>query len=213
MKYLNSDHEQAVNKLRTGEFNLALEHIQKALQIHKSHPILLAERGTIYMYLRQKDASMEDMDLAIYLDPENPYRFSSRAYVKDYFGDTAGAIEDYERCIELDPEDVIALNNLGLLIEKQGNRKKAERYYKRTDDLLKENPNWQERSFNPESHKNTESAEQASPYTHLEKSESIASTSNEQQSKSHVALQVFTKKSVFREFVQFVFNGFKIKQP
>jgi Tfp pilus assembly protein PilF len=213
MKYLNSEHEQAVNKLKSGEFDLALEHIQKALQIHKSHPILLAERGTIFMYLKQKDASMEDMDLAIYLDPENPYRFSSRAYIKDYFGDTAGAIEDYERCIELDPEDVIALNNLGLLIEKQGNRKKAERYYKRTDDLLKENPNWQERSFHPESDKNPESSEQVSSYARLEKPESLASKSNEQQSKSHVALQVFTKKSVFREFVQFVFNGFKIKQP
>ena len=212
MDYLSKEHEKAIEELKAGKFETALEHIQVALQIHKSHPVLLAERGTIYMYLKRKAESLEDMDLAVYLQPENPYRYSSRAYVKDFFGDTTGAIEDYEKCIELDPEDIIAMNNLGLLIEKQGNRKKAERYFKQTDDLLKQNPDWQNRVATPdeqqpiETNKTSVLPESPRELTHFD------STDEDQKSATRVVKDVFTKKSVFIEFLQFVMNGFKIKK-
>lgn len=211
MDYLSKEHEKAIEELKAGKFDTALEHIQVALQINKSHPVLLAERGTIYMYLKRKVEALEDMDLAVYLDPENSYRYSSRAYIKDFFGDTPGAIEDYEKCLELDPEDIIAMNNLGLLIEKQGNRKKAERYFKQTDDLLKQNPDWKNRVATPDEKAQNETKETpVLPDATLE-STTFQSTDEDKTSASKVVKDVFTKKSVFKEFLQFVMNGFKIK--
>ena len=211
MTYLNIEHEKAIVSLKSGQLELALEQIQAALQIDKSHPVLLAERGTIYMHLKRKDDALEDMNLALYLQPENPYRYSSRAYVRDFFGDTPGAIEDYEKCLELDPQDIIAMNNLGLLIEKQGNRKKAEKYFKATDEMLDRNPDWQNRIA-------TQDEDQVSGKTQAQveatkmNAPNAAKTNeqNEMRSQSKIIKDVFTKKSVFKEFVQFVKNGFKL---
>lgn len=201
MIYLNKHHELAIVALKSGDMETALSHIQVALLEHKSHPVLLAERATIFMYLKRKTEALEDLDLAIYLQPENPYRYSSRAYVKDFFGDTASAIEDYEKCIELDPEDVIARNNLGLLIEKQGNIKKAQHHYKTVDDLLAKNPDWQNRIPQDSDNK----SEQAPIQTPADKSKENPDNT------LSVAKNVFTKKSVFKEFIQFIYNGFKLK--
>lgn len=207
MSYLSQTHEKAIDALKNGHFDQALLLINDALEINKKHPVLLAERGTIYMYLKQKENALEDMDLALYLEPEKPYRYSSRAYVKDFFGDTEDAIEDYEKCLELDPKDVIAMNNLGLLIEKKGNLKKAQRYFKETDDLLKQNPDWQNRiATEDQKVQNNDPKENA---------DTLINTSSEKQSNykktAAIARDVFTKKSVFREFIQFIRNGFKIK--
>jgi Flp pilus assembly protein TadD len=212
MTYLNIEHEKAIISLKSGQFELALEQIQAALQIEKAHPVLLAERGTIYMYLKRKDDALEDMNLAVYLQPENPYRYSSRAYIRDFFGDTAGAIEDYEKCLELDPEDIIAMNNLGLLIEKQGNRKKAEKYFQKTDELLGRNPDWQNRIADLETNP-TESKPATGDNlngTDLPTTPNSAEY-HEHATKAQVIKDVFTKKSVFKEFLQFVRNGFKMK--
>lgn len=207
MSYLSQTHEKAVDALKNGHFDQALQLINDALEINKKHPILLAERGTIYMYLKQKENALEDMDLALYLETGKPYRYSSRAYVKDFFGDTEGAIEDYEKCLELDPQDVIAMNNLGLLIEKKGNLKKAQRYFKETDDLLKQNPDWQNKIATEDQkvHNDTHDENEGTPInTSSEKRSNYKNT-------AAIARDVFSKKSVFREFIQFIRNGFKIK--
>lgn len=203
MKFLNNNHEKAVYQLKNGNYHLALDFINLSLEENKSHPVLLAERATIFMYLKRKEEAFEDLDLAIYLQPDNPYRYSSRAYVKDFFGDVSGAIEDYEKCLEIDPEDVIAHNNLGLLIEKQGNMKKAQRHFQTADDLLKQNPDWQNRI--PDDNQNLDAPSSAQINTKVDiKAKTQTNTFS-------VAKNVFTKKSIFKEFVQFVFNGFKLK--
>ena len=209
MEFLNDNHKKSVEQLKAGDFTLALEFINLALDEQKSHPVLLAERATIYMYLKRKEEAFEDLDLAIYLESENPYRYSSRAYVKDFFGDVTGAIEDYEKCLELDPEDIIAHNNLGLLIEKQGNMKKAQRHFKEADDLLAKNPNWQNRIPSEEENDTTDKPISSSSQSATSE---VKPTSSKPENTISVAKNVFTKKSVFKEFVQFVFNGFKLKR-
>ncbi len=203
MEFLNKNHQKAIDELKNGKFQVALEYINLALGENKSHPVLLAERATIFMYLKRKEEALEDMDLAIYLDPENPYRYSSRAYVKDFFGDLAGAIEDYEKCLTLDPEDIIAHNNLGLLIEKQGNMKKAQRHFQQADELLEQNPDWQNRISIDKEKPNEANDTQIRPQ--------IQPTDTKSENKLSIAKNVFTKKSVFKEFIQFIFNGFKLK--
>jgi len=200
MSFLNTNHEKSIEQLKSGNFEKALEYIQDALFEDKSHPVLLAERATIFMYLKRRDEAFEDLDLAIYLQPENPYRYSSRAYVKDFFGDIEGAIADYEKCIKLDPEDIIAHNNLGLLIEKQGNLNRAKKHYKAADNFLEKNPNLQSRIKTEQS--TSDQTSKADPLLNFKEKNS---------SSMSVAKDVLTKKSVFKEFIQFIFNGFKIK--
>lgn len=208
MEFLNQNHEKAIIALKKRELLVALDHINFALNENKSHPVLLAERATIFMYLKRKEEAFEDLDLAIYLQPENPFRYSSRAYVKDFFGDVAGAIEDYEKCLELDPEDLIAHNNLGLLIEKQGNMKKAQRHFQQADDLLAKNPDWQNRIPKEEENNTTEKSPESISHT---ETPAPKPNSPKPENTISVAKNVFTKKSVFKEFIQFIFNGFKLK--
>ena len=207
MQYLSQVHEEAVEKLKAGTYDQALVLINEALQINKKHPVLLAERGTIYMYLKQKENALEDMDLALYLEPEKPYRFSSRGYIKSFFGDIEGAIEDYEKCLALDPQDIITMNNLGLMIEKKGNLKKAQYYFKKTDELLERNPDWQSRIASDETSESPLSENRAVE-NEISKQNQAATQKN---SVASVAKDVFTKKSVFQEFFQFIRNGFKLK--
>lgn len=209
MEFLNEHHQKSVEQLKSGNFTIALEYINLALELDKSHPVLLAERATIYMYMKRKEDAFEDLDLAIYLQPNNPFRYSSRAYVKDFFGDLPGAIEDYEKCLELDPNDIIAHNNLGLLIEKQGNMKKAQKHFNDTDELLAKNPNWQNRIPSDED-ANLE-VNPTDPMLQNVQSERKNEAPKPENTLS-VAKNVFTKKSAFKEFVQFVFNGFKLKK-
>lgn len=211
MEFLNKEHEKAINQLRLGEFDLALDFIQQALNKVKSHPVLLAERATIYMYLNQRELAMNDLNLALDLQPDNPYRYASRAYVKDFFGDTKGAIEDYERCLELDPEDIITMNNLGLLIEKLGNKTKAQRYFKKTDELLQRNPEWKNRIAeqveDPKQNAQNNDPSKTQHSTPFKKDQQTQKTLR----KSALIKEVFTKKSVFQEFISFIKNGFKLK--
>jgi tetratricopeptide (TPR) repeat protein len=154
------------------------------------------------------------MNLALDIDPENPYRYSSRAYIKDFFGDIEGAIADYEKCVEMDPQDFIALNNLGLLVEKKGNLKKAQHYFKRTDDLLERNPNWQSRIYNADEESENNDAPQLKS-TMQEDQQSKPIVKSSQPSKANIwkaSKDVLTKKSVFKEFIRFVLNGFKLSK-
>ena len=88
-------------------------------------------------HLKQLMNALANMNKAQELEPRNPYRYSSRAYIKDAIGDLAGAIEDY-KMHELDPQDAVAHNNLGMLEEKFGRKQKAEKHFKKADEISKD---------------------------------------------------------------------------
>lgn len=182
----------------------AVSVFQKALFLTPNNADIFSELGVTFFHQKQFNLALENMDKAVSLEPENPYRYSSRAYIKDACKDIDGAILDYEKAIKLDPEDAVAYNNLGLLEEKKGRLEAAKKNFKKSDDL--NGIDWDEfkqklKTFEGEpDEKNHES--QATP------------TPNQAPKSTYFSIitGVFTKKETWKEFMAFVFNGFKVKK-
>jgi Flp pilus assembly protein TadD len=205
------NYQQGMQLLDTGNFAEALVFFNKALDLEPSNADFLSDRAVTYFHLNKKDLSMIDLNHAQELDPKNPYRYSSRAFVKDSLGDLEGAIKDYEKTIELDPEDAVAHNNLGLLEEKYGYKQKAERRFKRADELMdgKKNEFPVAETFIQMSEQNKNSTIDKNNPEKLEKN-IPEEKSKEKSSWGHVKYAVFTKQGR-KEFFSFLKNGFKLK--
>ncbi|MFT6718616.1 MAG: Flp pilus assembly protein TadD, partial [Sphingobacteriales bacterium] len=123
----------AGNFIQAKDYNSALTELKETLKNHSNNADVWSTYGVCLFHLKQMNESIMALNKSQELEPENPYRYSSRAYIHSIMGNTDMAISDYNKCIELDPSDVIALNNLGLVYEKQGHAKKAKTYFHEAD--------------------------------------------------------------------------------
>jgi tetratricopeptide (TPR) repeat protein len=205
-KYIDS----AQKALQDQKYEIAVQFFDKAIELAPTNAKLYSERGVTHFHLKHNLKALADMDKAVELEPENSYRYSSRAFIKGACRMTDDAIADYQKCIELDPDDAIAYNNLGLLQEQLGWKKQANDNFDKADTLegvLKD------RNINlpqPEGKVTDEMLDEIikKPAQMIESKEKEETTP----SKMEVAKSVFTNKSVFKEFIAFIKNGFKIKK-
>lgn len=208
--YINSYHKRADEFMDQQKYDKALAAFNKALEKNPSHPVILSQRGVLFLHMNKKKRCMEDLDAALALEPDNSYRYASRAYAKDFFGDLNGAIADYEIAVKLDPEDAVAHNNLGLLLEKKGYQAKAEEKFSKADKLAKIEKKIFDQLDKDEGITKEETNEQPTPAAG-EKLQPKKLKKEETLSGGKLFIQVFTKKAVFIEFISFIKNGFKTK--
>ena len=199
MDFVNSHHQKAFKLHAEGKFLEAVEEYNQAIEQNPQHPDILADRATSFLLLEKFQLCLIDFNEAAELEPENPYRFASRAFAKARMSDTMGAIVDYERAIELDPEDAISMNNLGLLLENQGNRQQAQNLYSEADKLSANTTKFDY----PEPKQESE----LPPLPEIKKAEPIEET---QENFLSIIKSIFTKEGI-KDFLRFVFNGFKFK--
>jgi len=214
-------HKKAILEIESGNDQKGLEYIEKALEFAPYDPTYLTERGTIFLHLKEKDKCLKDMDTVVNLDPKNAFRYSCRAYSKAYFEDLDGAITDYEFALELDKEDAVAYNNLGLLLERKGYEDKAKKNFEKADTLSKEKSEYKDFFDSREKEEKENNTASFPPGRTedgtLEESKSrphkeINPFLEEDRSKGAIVKDVFRKKGGFREFMSFIFNGFKLKE-
>ena len=207
-------HRKAIEELEKGNFQKGIEFIEKALESSPYNPTYLTERGTIYLHLNDKEKCLRDMDTVVNLDPKNAYRYSCRAYARSWFKDIDGAIKDYEMAVSLDKEDAIAYNNLGLLLERKGALERAKKLYDKADKISREKEEYRDffDSRTEEEKKEREEQFRKESQEAREKEEINPLKQEETRTKGQIAKDVFRKKSTFREFIRFIFNGFKLKQ-
>ncbi|MCB9195581.1 MAG: tetratricopeptide repeat protein [Flavobacteriales bacterium] len=190
---------KAQNYIKDGNFDDALSALDKAVEIKPHDASLLSERAVVIFHLGDKERALKELDYCVLLEPTNPYRYSSRAYIKASLKDIKGAIEDYEKCISLDSQDAIAYNNLGLLLESQGRIEQAKRNFNKADELegiLKE------RGITVLKEEDSGNSSNESVYLNEANSPSTWS----------LVKGVFTQKGLFKEYLEFVKNGLKIKE-
>lgn len=196
-------------------FDEAIELLTIAIQEHPNDANLYSERGVAHFHAKHNLKSLADMDKAVELEPNNSYRYSSRAFVKGACRMTDEAIADYEKCIELDPEDSIAYNNLGLLQEQLGWQKQAVDNFEKADTLEGVLKDRKIDISEPETIKE-EKAEKEPIKTTLPKEDKTNNTIEDAEeveaTKMEIAKSVFTQKRVFKEFIGFIKNGFKLKE-
>ncbi len=200
-KFLNQEHERAYNLMLSNELEKALAIYDNLIYLFNDEPDLYADRGVIYLHKKNKELSFNDLEKALSLQPNYGFRYAARAYAKDFFGDTEGAIEDYERAVQLDPEDAVSYNNLGLLLEKLGNKKKAERHFKQADELSKSNLEFE----TYEGKEKTVNEQQIVTQKNSSVKEVKTSIPREM-------IKVLTSKKEFKAFLKFIFNGGKLEK-
>lgn len=193
---------KAQNYIKESKFDKALVLLNQMLEIEPKNATVLSERAVIYFRLEDKELALKELDRCVLLEPTNPYRYSSRAYIKASMKDFKGAVQDYEKCIELDPNDVIAYNNLGLVLESLGRMEQAKKRFEKAselEDVLKE------RGIEVEKPEElvSEDDEKKDVVKH---DKEIAKTST-----WSIVKGTFSNKKVFKEYVGFIKNGFKLK--
>jgi len=183
--------DKAIKAYKKGDFLAAVKYYSKLLEVSLNDPDLFYDRAMSYYHLSDFQKCIQDMNEAQKLQPNNPYRYSSRAYVKNKIGDFDGAIEDYQKAVHLDPEDAIAYNNLGLAMEAKGYSENAKTHFSKADELANEK----------------ESVKRTIPKPNfIETDEVIDETLFGYLSKN------VTNGKFFKEFMQFVKNGFKLSK-
>lgn len=223
---------RAIALRHTDQLELSIADLSKAVSINPEDADIVAERAVGYIHLKQYLEALADMEKALQLD-ERAYRYSSRAFVKGMLKDYEGAIADYEKAIELDPEDEVAYNNLSLVQEKMGWKDKAQKNADKSMDLVKEKNgdaieearanalpkineevNHEKRA---EIEKNLIEKVKLHEGVELSKEDAnslankISIVEEKPDSKMQVMANVFKSKDLFKEFIQFVKNGFKLK--
>ena len=183
--------EQAKAKVRDNVLEEALELFQLALNENSQGQEALYERGVLYTNLKKYDLALFDFNKLIELEDKNPFFYACRAFIKSGMKDGEGAMLDYQMTIKLDPDDAIAHNNLGLLQEQLSYKSEAEKSFDRSNKILGYNP---------------------SRYDAARDTVSKEPVKKDTGGKADIAKLVFTKKSVFKEFVAFIKNGFKLKK-
>ena len=183
------------------DFQQAFILYTKAIERQPDSPDLYSWRGVVLFHLDKKEDALSDMDKAVDLQPDYSYRYSSRAYIKASLMLTESAIEDYKKCVELDPSDSIAYNNMGLLEQQLGWNKKAEKNFNKADTLE-----------NVLKDRGISSTKEQKKEVQTKQTNTNAADIEEGTSRGRIIKNVFTKKQTFKEFVQFIKNGFKLKQ-
>lgn len=201
--------EQLIQKAQSlekeGDYVHAVEYFSEAIKLSPNSADLYSWRGVVLFHLNKKYEALTDMNKAVELQPGYSYRYSSRAYVKADLRMTEEAIQDYQKCIELDPKDSVAYNNLGMLEEQLGRDQKAKRLFEKADRLS-------ETSKEKETIPEKEEAKQQTTDTNSEiSSDTEESLEEETRTRWQIIKDVFTKKEKFKEFIQFIKNGFKLK--
>ena len=195
-KFINQEHEKAYNLMLEKDYQKALKIFDNLIYLFPNDANLFSDRGVIFIHLNKKDDALQDFDQAVFLEDSYGYRYASRAYARDFFGDTEAAILDYEKAIKLDPEDAVSYNNIGLLQEKLGYKKKAQKNFELADEISKE----QEDNLIPQT-------------TVLENEVPKVQEESNIKNKSFFSefLKVFKSKKQFREFIGFIKKGGKLK--
>lgn len=192
MSNLDNYITKAEKKYADHDFSEAIYWYTRAISEAPNEADLYSERAVAFFHNKELGPSLEDMNKAQELEPKNSYRYASRAYIRDATGDLKGAISDYQIAIKLDPDDAIAHNNLGLLTEKMGHQQQAQVFFDFADKLAKEQF---EKTGKP-----------------IEKPRNIQHEVEASKSDKTLAGEmgkVFTSKQSFKEFINFIKNGFK----
>lgn len=210
--FINNKHEEAHHILKSGDVMASIQLYTEALDMNPGHPDILSDRGVAYLHLNDADKCFEDFNLALEMQPDYAYRYASRAFAKSHFGDLEGAVEDYEKAIELDPDDAVAHNNLGLIYEKMGYFREANLRFERADKLSKiEGELFQIMDDLEGKHEDQPSSETTFAANQTEDDKNFEDQKGETPTGSKEFQKIFTSRKQFREFIDFVRNGFKLK--
>jgi tetratricopeptide (TPR) repeat protein len=100
------------------DFGLALNDLDKAIEIDPTRPEIYVYRASALRETKQVDLAAKDIDMALKLQPDDPDALLERGYIRQIQNNVAGAREDWQRVADMvkgSPQANQALENLKTL--------------------------------------------------------------------------------------------------
>lgn len=107
------------------DFNKALEHLNKALEIDPKLAMAYVNRSLVWEAKGNFDAAIDDANKALAARPNYVLAYYNRGKFYNAKGKINKALEDYEKVIDIDPNYLRAHNNLGVIYFDRNNFQKA----------------------------------------------------------------------------------------
>ncbi|MES9827038.1 MAG: type IV pilus biogenesis/stability protein PilW [Candidatus Thiodiazotropha sp.] len=125
--------EMGMAYMRDGQSAVALQKLNKALEVDEKSPEAHNVIGILYQQLGEIDRAGKHYDRAVELDARDPYIRNARGSYFCRLGRYSDALEDFEQALAnpLYPTPWVALTNAGLCVERAGDEAKAENFYRR----------------------------------------------------------------------------------
>ncbi len=143
--YGNRGDEVTVIKEKQEEYEKAIWHYTKAIELKSDFSEAYMNRGNVYEKKDDFDRAIQDFDTAIHLNPTFVEAYNDRGLVHYNKGDFNQAINDFETAIQLNPNLVEAHNNRGLTYADKGDFDRAIKNY---NMAIKLKPNYAEAHSN-----------------------------------------------------------------
>lgn len=194
----------------------AIEILTSALPQSVDKKDLYYNRAVCYLNTAQFELAVFDFSKLIEIESNKAFNYSCRAFAKARTNDKKGAIKDYEKALELEPDNPITYNNMGLVQEEIGYIKQANKSFEQSDDLRKKEE--ANKVLNLQDNQNVKKeVEDRLEKAKLESTEPLPKTvpvppveKELEKTKGELAKEIFTNKNTFKEFIQFIKNGFKL---
>lgn len=131
--------ESAVNKVKQGQYQAALEDFNWLLQVDPQNAKTFCYRGMVHCKLGNYQGAIQDLAQAMQLNPQDAEVRNHRGLVRLELRDYRGAIEDFTQLLHSDPKNIEACINRGHAYHKQGNYRQAIEDYSRALTLQPNN--------------------------------------------------------------------------
>ncbi len=125
----------AVQSQKAGQYNQAIQWLDKAVACAPKDPESYYLRGYNYIELRNMQAAKADILKAIELKPDYAAAYLELGYVLRETGDINAAIEAFKKTIQLDPSRYYAYLYLGEIYDKKKEDTLSIQYYTKADEI------------------------------------------------------------------------------
>lgn len=133
-----NDHlKKALSYEDSGETDLAIQELERALVVDDGHAGVYDGLGVLYYRKGDTQKALQMLSRAVMLQPREVGFLKNLAAVALEAGETEDAIGLYESILSIDPEDVDALLVAGGLCEQNGQAENALRFF---DNVVKKEP-------------------------------------------------------------------------
>lgn len=122
--------ERAELREKTGDFLLARQDFQKAIDVAGTCPCALRERASFYERQHELQLALADLDRARELEPENTRILDQRIQLQASLGAYDGALDDLQTLRRLQPNGLTRRPLEGMLWELKGDLVKAKAAYR-----------------------------------------------------------------------------------
>lgn len=118
-----------------GEYDLALNYINKAIVMDSTETSYLSQKGSILYELGRTKEAIDVYTAYIDKNPDDAYGYYERGFAKDNTGDRSGALEDYTTSLVINPDDAYALVERGDCYRALGKEDAAIADYKKATEI------------------------------------------------------------------------------